>query len=190
MARFVAKYEKYRHGVQSGRATTLVDGQQHIIEKHISAVFRKGMGFLTEDEIQFGIQNLNHTGLPIDNNTSTLVSPRHRLGGFDSVLAQAENRWTDEERELVEKTLRESPYRGRDFIEIPAAPVLKPWATYDTTPAKEIASVAKTVGVPLEDVLAYETANRNDKTVVFLIEDAIANASDEEKEEAPVVIEA
>lgn len=187
MARFVAKYARYARGVRPGREMVLADGQRQVLQKELFVQFQPN-GMLTEDEIRFGVENLQHHGLPIDRNTEMHFSPRSRLSGFDTEQAQQALGWTDEEREYVEEALRSGSEYGMEYVEIPATPLSKPWATYDTTDVKKIVSIAEAMGLPLADVLAYEKANANRPAVLLLIEDALSVA--EAPPEAPVVIEA
>lgn len=160
MARFVAKYAGYRHGVRTGRFMVLADGQRQELSKDLVAKFARGVA--TEDEIQLAVVSLNHNGLPHDRDTEEHFSPRSRISAFDTQQAQVANGWTDEERELVEYTLRNSPHNGVEFIEVTEAPVTgKPWATYDSTEPWLVAEIAAMVRVPLEQVAAYERAHQN-----------------------------
>lgn len=190
MARFVSRHLNYRHGARVGREMVLADGQRQTLERHLAVKFEKAASILTEDEIKFGMDNLTFQGLPIDKNTNSHASPRIRMSGFDTVLAQEREGWTDEERMVVEDALRGSDDFGVAFVEIPAQRVQKPWATYEDTPVAQLLDLAAAVGVSVEDVLAFEKQNQNRETVVFLLEDAIANSTPAEADEAAVVIEA
>lgn len=191
MARFVSRFRNYRHGIQNGRMMVLADGQHQELKPEIIAAFSPAPAILTEEEVQFGIQHLNHKGLPIDRDTNTQVSPRSRLSGFDSEEYSELHGYSQEEHDLIVERLRTSPRNGVAFIEIPASMKMeKPWKTYESTPIKEVVKVAKATGLDFSDVLAYEKATRNDPTVVLLLEDAIANTPKGEKGEDTVVIEA
>lgn len=189
--RFVSKYLNFAHNIRPGRYMVLQDGQRQEIVRDLYVKFIPAPRILTEDEIKFGIENLVHRGLPIDRNTESHFSPRHRLSGFDTVEAQEAQGWTDEERELVEQKLLDSTAYSKDFVRLPEARVEKPWATFDSTPPEKVIEIAVAVGVSFADVLAYEKQNRNDARLVLLLENEIASTSDvEEEEDAPVVIEA
>lgn len=182
MARFAAKFANYTHGVRTGRWMVLSDGQRQENTKHLQAKFRRGV--LSEEEENVAIAGLNHTGRPIDQDTSEHVSPRSRISGFDSVEAQEFNGWTDEERELVENTLRTSPFNGIEFLELDSVAAKKPWPSYDNTPADLIADYVQMTGVPLEQVLQYERENANRPDVI----ETLLGAEDED--DSPVVITA
>lgn len=106
------------------------------------------------------------------------------VGVFDSALAKAQQRWTDDEHDAVVRHLRsvQNPYW---FIaEEPRVPA--PWPTYDRLTvqgrrtAEQVAEknveTATEIGVPLESLVAYERQNRNDAKVVAAYEAAIAAA--------------
>jgi hypothetical protein len=169
----------------------LANGKEQVLEKHLEAVFLPAPQVISEDEIKFALDNLVFNGLPIDKNTNSFASPRIRLSAYDTERAQKENGWTDEEREVVESALRSSEVYGMDFVEIPAARVQKPWATYDETPVAKIIGLAEAVGISLDEVLAYEKQNQGRDSVMFLLEDALGHQNAlREEEGAPVQIEA
>lgn len=106
------------------------------------------------------------------------------IGVFDSALAKAQQRWTDDEHDAVVRHLRgtQNPYW---FIaEEPR--VGAPWPTYDKLTvqgrrtseqvAEKNVETATEIGVPLESLVAYERQNRNDAKVVAAYEAAIAAA--------------
>lgn len=171
MARFVAKYAKYRHGVRTGRFMVLGDGQRQELAKELFAKFERSVP--REDEIKIAITQLQHTGLPIDKDTEEHFSPRSRISGFDSEAAQERYGWTDEERELVEQVLRSSDAYGREFLEVgdEVYSSAKPWQNYDNiTDAFTIVDLVKLTGVPVEQVIAYEKHNANREDVLEALE--------------------
>lgn len=182
--RFAAKYANYGHGVRTGRWMTLADGQRQEITKHLQVKFRRGI--LTEEEENVAIASLVHTGLPIDNDTNTLFSPRSRISGFDSKVSQEFEGWTDEERELVEQWLLKSPHINDEFIALTAPAAKKPWPTYDNTPVDALAELVRFTGIPVEQVLEYERQNANRPEVI----EALLDAGAEDEDESPVVIQA
>jgi hypothetical protein len=184
VARFAARHANYGHGIREGRYSVLKDGQRHELQKGLFAQFRRGL--LTEQEENVAIAGLTHLGLPIDRDTEEHFSPRSRISGFDTVIAQEENYWTDEERELVEETLRKSPHLNQAFIELAAAKAEKPWPLYDNAPdAQTIVDMAELAGIPFESVAAYERENQNRPEVLA----ALSGQRDEDEDEV-VLIEA
>jgi len=187
VARFVAKYAKYRHGVRTGRFMILADGQRQELSKELFAKFDRAG--ISEEEQNLGISSFIHNGLPEDKDTNEHFSPRSRISVFDSQRAQEMNGWTDEEREIVEMVLRNSPEYGRELIEITPKPVDKPWPAYDeATDPQQIVSIAKSIGISLEQVAEYERQNANREKVIKAVE--AAQAFSEEEDGPEVVIEA
>lgn len=169
MARFAAKFGQYRHGIRNGRWMVLEDGQRQELTKELIAVFRRGI--LTEDEMQQAIRGMVYNGLPIDRDTEEHFTPRPRISGFDSFESQNFFGWTDQERELVEHVLRTSPMNGQEFIELTSAPAAKPWPAYDELGnAEQILSIAKSIGVSLDDVVKYERENQNREEILEVLE--------------------
>lgn len=180
MARFASRFGSYRHGIQNEKWRSLHDGSEHKTHNEIIAVFDQLT--LTEDEVQFAIKGMHHKGLPIDRDTEEHFSPRSRISGFDSEKAQAENGWSDEERELVEQKLRESHHYGSDHIELVPQPAALPWPTYDNDGAEQVVLIARATGL-VEEAIAYERENRNrDEVLVALKEEPV--------EEKAVVLDA
>jgi len=165
MARFVSRFGKYRHGARRGRYMVLADGQRQELQAELYAIFQPGRNILTEQEIQFGIKSMVHKGLPFDRDNEEIFSPRSRISGFDSLQAQDQYDWSDEEREIVETALRKSPHFGADHLELIPAPVAAPWQTYDVDGVETIILVAKATGM-VDESLAYERENANRLEVI------------------------
>lgn len=179
MARFIAQFANYSHGIRNPEFMILANGKTQDLVRGLEANFERGT--LTEDEVQFGLKTFKFRGLNIDTTTNEHESGRNRLSGFDSLDAQIMNGWTDEERELVEKTLRNSPYIGNAFVELVAPPAVMPWPNYPNVESpEEIVKVALSIGLDLNEVLRYEKENRNAAPVVNALEDAIAGVPQEE----------
>ena len=186
MAKFIAKFGKYRHGIRTGRSMVLADGQRQELTKDLMARF--DISVVTQEEQELGIRSFVHAGLPEDRDTNEHFSPRSRISGFDSERAQVMYGWTDDERELVEYTLRNSPHYGDEFMEVTPQPAEKPWPTYDdVSDPDKIVEVALAIGIPLEDVIAYELENRKSAPVIDALYDAL---NPEEEAEDVLLIEA
>lgn len=187
MARFIAKYAKYRHGVRTGRFMVLEDGQRQELSKELFAKFE--VADAKPEEREFGAQVFKFAGLPEDRDTNEHVRPHYRVAGFDSEKAKEMYGWTDEEHDIVVNVLRNSPANGDEFIEVTPVKAPLPWPTYDSlTSAKKIVELASSIGVSLDDVLAYERQNANRDEVIDAI-DAALNLQ-EESEGPEVVIKA
>lgn len=175
MARFASKFLNYKHGIRNGR-WVVEDGLQREVTREILAEFKPNI--LTEPEIQQAIVGMTHRGRPVDRNTEELFSPRHRISGLDTELMQAELQLTDEERELVEKRLRESQHFGQDHIELIPEPAVIPWANYDELGIEQILVVIDAIKVPVEDVIAYELEHQNREELLELLRAQPALAAD------------
>lgn len=175
MARFVAKYAKFRHPVRPDVYMNLASGARELIQTPLVAVFSHDLASVEERE--FGLRAFRHAGLPIDKDTEEHISPSHRISAFDSELAAFNEGWSDEERELVEKTLRESTANGIDFLEFIPAPPAAPWANYDELEdGAAIALIAQATGA-VQAALAYERATKKRASVIEALE---APAKEEE----------
>lgn len=174
MARFVARYAAYSHGVREEIAEQFARGTR-VIQKPLEAKFDpRG---LTEFEKEKAQAELQFHGLPKDKETDSNVSPVSRMSLFDSEEAQKQNRWTDEEHDLVVNTLRESDRLGLDYIEVDSPKRPAPWASYDKlTDPEQIAELAVATGAPIADVLAYERENENRDDVIEALEEALGES--------------
>lgn len=147
----------------------LADGQRQELKKDLFVRFNRSIP--TEEEQNLGIASFNHPGLPHDRDTEEHFSPRSRISGYDTEAAQGMYGWTDKDRELVEFVLRNSDHYGVEFMEVTDQPAAKPWPTYDEMDSvKDILAAAKLIGVPLEDIVKYEKANRNSALIVNELE--------------------
>lgn len=92
-----------------------------------------------------------------------------RGGFFDSIQAQQQNKWSDEDREYVELILRQVAEQRPDYVqEVVAVRVAAPlpWATYGTlTDCKEIVELAQRLSL-VPETIRYERENlqRSDVT--------------------------
>lgn len=181
--RFASRFLKYKHGVRKGREMVLATGDKQILVSDLFVAFKPGNQILTEDEIAFAMKAMVHHGLPLDRDTEEHFSPRSRISGYDTVQAQEENEWTDDERLLVEKTLLNSPHKGSDHIELKAEPAVIPWPTYDGDKLEQIVMIARATGL-VEAALKYERENANRAKVIEAL------SEEPEAAEAPVVVDA
>src|SRR4029453_19064472 len=115
-------------------------------------------------------------GLPEDRERGGEISPRLRVSIFDSDEAARLNQWTEEERDHVVRFLREHPLNGTVFAEVELPQLAKPWPRYDTTPSHEVLETARAIGVPFEQVAAYERENANREELLREIAGELATA--------------
>jgi len=96
-------------------------------------------------------------------------------GVYDTEVAQAQEGWTDEEREMVERKLDEIADRIPAYVQklVPvhvAAPA--PWQTYDQTAPEKVAALAAELGL-VPEALRYERENANREPIVTALEAAM-----------------
>ena len=105
-------------------------------------------------------------------------TPEMQISSFDSVVAQNQNGWKDEEREALENHLMA---RGsEDFILVEPERAPKPWATYDKLFARKgmtqeqavekIISIVVDTGIDPRSVIEYEAENKNRADVIEAME--------------------
>lgn len=104
------------------------------------------------------------------------IAREHRIGTFDSLQAQQDLRWSDEEREIVERFLEQHASRTANFIVVQKPRVEAPWASYDELTvvgrrtagmvAEKIVQVIRDTGVNPDAVIQYELENANRPEVV------------------------
>jgi hypothetical protein len=175
LARFAARFSKYSHGVRSAEVEHYATGREKVIAPGLEAQFEV-LG-VTNEDYREALEHLTFTGLPFDIETESVVEPRSRLAVFDSRQAQQLHRWSEDDHDLVVKTLRESPMLGVEFIELSSAAIQAPWKGYDDveTP-EEIISLIKATGSDAGQVIAYERENANRPEVIDALVDSMAAA--------------
>ena len=115
-------------------------------------------------------------------------SPEMQISSFDSLEAQAELGWSDEDRIALEEHL--NARQGQDFIHVEPEKAPKPWAAYDKLFAKKgmnqeqavekITEIILDTGVDPAVVLEYERENKNREDVIRAVEELGLDAGDED----------
>jgi hypothetical protein len=188
LARFVSKYANYSHGVRSEIVEQIAPGQTRVLVVPLEAKFESSGHNLSDQEVEVGQAKLSFTGLPEDRDTESLVHPRSRMSCFDSEQAKKQNRWSQEDHDLVVETLRESEMLGVEFVELEQPARLAPWKGYDKLEsAKKIVELVEAIEINPAEVLAYELENAARADVIAALEGLLGAES---SEEAEVVIEA
>lgn len=97
---------------------------------------------------------------------------------FNTAAAQAEFKWSDEERESVEAVLDNWCERWPEAVwQVSAAKADKPWPKYDETHHKSIPALADQLGLVAE-ALQYEQENKNRGEVVEKLTEILNAASE------------
>jgi hypothetical protein len=100
-----------------------------------------------------------------------------RLGWFDLDTQAEQKGWSPEEKEIVARhmTRMAEARPGGDFTLWSKPAAVKPWPTYDETPADQIPVIAKATGTT-GDAVVYESENKNRKTVLAKLQDELEKA--------------
>jgi hypothetical protein len=165
LARFVAYGANYSHGVRSEISEPTATGVR-VTRRGLEAQFEP-RGLTDYDLEQILKSTVALHGLPEDSLEGGEISPRSRLGVFDSRKAAESLEWTDEDHDLVVEKLRASSENGLRFIEILAPKRPAPWNGYDNLDSAErILAAVDATGVDPAEVIAYERENADREEVI------------------------
>jgi len=173
--RFISKYAKYMLNVRNPIVEHYATGQSKEIQRALIAKF--DIMVPTADERALARQRFSFNGFAQEQDLVTIVEPDARISGYDSVLTQREEGWSDEERELVEQALLAEARRlPEDLVVVETEPLSPPWPTYDSYKgnAKQLVRKVEEDGYDFADVLAYEQENLNRPEVVDLLQEVIS----------------
>jgi len=177
--RFISKYAKYALQVRPQVVEAYATGATKITQEQLVARFT--IQAVTGDERALARQIFSFNGFYQEEDWVTIVEPDYRISAFDSLIAQVEEHWTDDERIAVEQALiRESEQHPQDVYMIEAKRAQIPWPTYDSfkgTPAALCKKIEED-GYSFADVLDYERENQNRPEVVAKLELAYNLADD------------
>jgi hypothetical protein len=169
--RFISKYAKYALQVRPQVVEAYATGATKIVQEQLVARF--SIGEVTGDERSLARQYFAFNGFYQEEDLVTIVEPDYRISAFDSLKAQAQEGWTDEEREWVEKALlREAELDPQSLVAIEAKRATPPWPTYDAftgTPAALCKKIEED-GYEFLAVLNYERENQNRPEVIAKLE--------------------
>ena len=177
--RFISKYAGYMLHVQPQIVEAYATGQTKVVQPQIIARFE--VSKVTGDERALARQMFQFNGFAQEQDLVTVVEPDARISAFDSRLAQAENGWTDEQREMVEQALvAEWGRLPQDMIKVEEVRLAPPWPTYDSFSGTraELLEKLDEDGYNVADVLAYERDAQNRAEVVAVLERALEDEPD------------
>lgn len=161
MARFVAFGKKYIHGIR-GEISEPTQFGRNTLQRGLFAQFSEDGR--TEYDCEVGARLLHPHGLPEDSIEGGEIDPRSQMGVFDTELVGRVNQWTEDEKNLVAETLRNSPHYGQDFVEVLHE---APFAGYDTMTEENILqAIDAGIAIDLETAIAYERENQNRMTLI------------------------
>jgi len=177
--RFISKFAKYALQVRPQVTEAYATGAIKITQEQLVAQFT--IAAVTGEERALARQVFSFNGFYQEEDWVTIVEPDYRISAFDSVIAQAEQHWTDDERVAVEQALiREAEAHPQDVYVIEAKRAVAPWPTYDSFKGTPVALCKKIEedGYSFIDVLAYERENQNRPEVIAKLELACDFAED------------
>lgn len=177
--RVLARYGRHAVGVRQRIVEAYATGHSKVIQTELTAHFMPGA--LRPEERELALRSWSFNGFYQEQDEVTQVAPDYRIGVFDSIQAQREHGWSDEERRAVEDELvRLSIEDPNTLIVMAEEKLVAPWPNYDvfTGSLNDLCGKILEDGYPLEDVLAYESENLDRPEVIAalrqLIEDAEA----------------
>ena len=207
--RFISPIKNYRQIVLHQKTEPLADGTRRVISEGYTAEFRQSDTTdwerdVARRELTFRGTTLHEDGTPVD--------PINRVSSFDTdsvhamdcrcprgsapVTASCEKLKKQVEEALLKNDDYGKRSEGYILVEKPKLPA--PWPTYDElvvhgqrkhgNVAKQNIETAKTTGVSLEHLIAYERQERNDPRIIEAYEAALAEAQVLEPE--PDLVEA
>jgi hypothetical protein len=186
---FLSKYGKYGLSVRAQIVEAYAQGMTRETTSPLYAQFEVPPA-LTAREREWALAHFAFNGLQQEMDEATHVPPDHRIGRFDSVAAQAQGGWSDEERIAVENELiRTAEIVPEELTLLPEIVVPAPWPSYHDFKGTG-AALAKKVredGYDPNEVLAYEVAHENRDEVVAALGQLIA-ADVEELTEADLEV--
>lgn len=173
MARYVSRAQSFKKSVVKPTrtlATNPATGLPEVIDTGtpLIAIFQQGGA--TPREVEVALARFRFKGLAEGEN------PARRISVYDTDEQARFHGWPDELKEKVEAVLDAG--QSADYFKVEKERAVRPWPAYDDAVAEAVVETAQVIGVPLEQVLAYETENKNRKTVVRQIEDALAEQAD------------
>lgn len=156
-------------------------GQEIGKQKKLCAFFTRGAA--PDWAKAEGLRRLEMRGVPEG------VDPATRIAVFDSVAAQIQQGWTDDERERVEAHLR----TRQGIIEIDQPKVPAPYALYTKhrkvhgrrtadLAVKDILAAYETAGFDVQQALAYERSNTPVPEIVQALEQLAGPTVEDEAE--------
>jgi hypothetical protein len=181
--RVLARYGRYTLQVRPQISEGYANGVVKVTQSSLVAQFREGL--MTPEERALCKQSWTFNGFYQEQDEVTPVEPDYRLGLFDSIAAQIESGWTDDERRQVEEALIETAGREPNAVIVVAeAKLPPPWPTYDQFTGSVNALCTKIVedGYTLEAVLAYEEDNQDRPEIVAALKQLIADGLGDRRE--------
>lgn len=183
MARFVSFGRRYAHGIRGEVSEPTQFGRNMLVRPLFAQFSEDGR---TDYDVEVGAKMLLPHGLPEDSIEGGEIDPRSQMGVFDTEETGRVQQWTEDEKDLVAETLRNSLEYGRSFVEVLHS---EPFAGYDTMSPENILQVIDAgFAIDYPTAIAYERENLNREELI--VELALRATSNVENVEQPVTIDA
>ena len=169
--RCISKFAKYALQVRPQVVEAYATGATKIVQEQLVARF--SLNAVQGEERALARQHFAFNGFYQEEDLVTIVEPDYRISAFDSIEAQAQEGWSDEEREWVERALvREAEIHPQDLLVIEARRVEPPWPSYDAYRGSptQLCKKIEEDGYEFASVLDYERENQNRPEVVAKLE--------------------
>jgi hypothetical protein len=173
--RFISRYGKNGVAIRGEIVESYANGGRRVTQTLLAAYFQPYL--LTQDERQLALDHFYFNGSYQEQDEVTLVPPDYRIGLFDSRIAQEQNGWSDDERQLVEeKLLRVAQETPDTLLLVPEHTLQPPWPNYDLFEGSplELAEKIAEDGYRLAEVVAYERENQNREDVIEALEELLS----------------
>jgi len=169
--RCISKFAKYALQVRPQVVEAYATGATKIVQEQLVARF--SLNAVQGEERALARQHFAFNGFYQEEDLVTIVEPDYRISAFDSIEAQAQEGWSDEEREWVERALvREAEIHPQDLLVVAVKRALAPWPTYDEFKgtATQLCKKIEEDGYEFASVLDYERENQNRAEVIAKLE--------------------
>lgn len=172
-ARFVSKWGAPSVGVQHAVHEHYGTGEHRTLKRRIDANFHNVL--VTDDDLAVALASFTFNGLPFDEESNSIVSPRYRVSVWDSEWAQQNEGWTDDEIDLIVESLRKDSGFGPEFVEVTVAATAAPFPGYDDLSVEEIRQILFFTKHDPGPVVAYERENQNRLELIEALEGSTAS---------------
>jgi len=171
--RFISKFGLFGVQVRPMIQEAYATGMAKVIQEPLYANFKPGL--MTPEERELAINHWTFNGFYQLEDEVSILPPDYRVGVFDSLQAQIDNSWSDEDRLEVERALLANASLTNNLFAVPVTLVAPPWPRYDefSGTTEELLRRLVDDGHNLADVLTYERANQDRFDVIRALEGLI-----------------
>lgn len=173
--RYLSRFGQFAVQVRPEMREAFASGVVRVTQEQVIAKFEPGI--CQAEERDLAIKRWSFNGSLQEMDEVTTIQPDHRIGLFDSAIAQSDNQWSDELRQEVERLLNDHAERFDDVLVVPHHGPEPPWPRYDAysgTPSQLLRKLIDE-GHDLQGVLDYERENQNRERVVEALTAALSD---------------